>query len=574
MMRLLVVVLIVALAAGLWWQLSGPHLPAAHKPGVARLTPEPAPALQAVAPPPAPVAPAPEPQPEPEPAPPVPLLKAGKMVTVVLSEPPALQYGQAAMSDTDQHYRDLVAEVAGGTASYDPNLGRAARELVYQTTEFGDVVPGDVREFAIAAAGAVAADATFQQIRTNAEGDASLKQAITAVVRDHSSHDGPLRVGVGEVYRQGLKLPRHIGVVGTRVGMDVQPLPIKIKIGATWPIRGRLRAAWTEIQALVLDGNGDQQELPVAVSGDAVTFDIVAAVPGALDVQFVGKGPSGPGKIVQLRAWVDREPPDRITAQVPADESALDLGAAEGYALQLLNADRVKFKREPLQWDSQLADIARSHSRDMRDHGFFGHQSPTTGLPGDRIKAAGYLQAGYAENVALNGTLFEAEEGLMHSLGHRRNILEPTMTHVGIGVATTGAGKGRRFWITQLFAKPALNLSPEAAEAVVATAIHKARQARGMVDLELDGPLSEAARFGAEKASRDGFEGAARMALDEAKRRELFSGSLGAHAAMTSDPEHAETPDAALQPEAKKFAVGAARANGEAQFVVVILVLK
>lgn len=504
----------------------------------------------------------------------MPHLQPGKFVTVVLSEPPALRYGSAQMSDSDAHYRDLVAEIGGRDVHYDPNLAQAARELVYQTTEFGDVVPGDVRDFAIASAGALAADSTFQQIRTNAEGDATLRQAITSVVRGHSSQDGPLKVGVGEVYRQGLPLPRHVGVIGTRVGVDLQPLGVKLALGQTWTLRGRLRAAWTDISALVLLADGTEQEVPVTVTGDTVSVAVLASVAGPLDVQLVGKGPSGPGKIVQVRAWVDRDPPDRMTAQVPADESKLTVAQAEGYALQLLNVDRTKHHQPALQWDAQLAEIARQHSADMRDHGFFGHQSPTTGLPGDRVKAAHYLEAGYAENVAHNGTLFEAQEGLMHSLGHRRNILNADMTVVGLGVATKGTGKDRRFWLTQLFAKPALDLTPDRVETLVANVANRARQAHGLPALALDGPLSQAARVGADQAVQVAFEGAARAALDEAKRQDLLRGSLSAHAVLTADPERVELPGSVLDAAARKLAIGVARAPGEARFAVVFLVLK
>ena len=515
------------------------------------------------------------PEPVPPPAPAAQLPK-GKMVTVVLSEPPASRYGSAQATESDRHYANLVRELSHGRAHYDANLGRAARELVYQSTEFGEVVPSEVRQFAIASAGALAADSTFQQIRTNDEGQGPLKQAISAVVNDREGEDGPLRVGVGEVYRHGLPLPRHIGVVGTRVGVSIEPLALRLAAGATWQVRGRLVAAWRDLKALVLQPDGSESEAAVTVMGDALTLDVVAGPhAGALDVQLVGEGPSGPGKVVQLRAYIDQNPPDRLTAAVPADESAqTTFAAAEAYAFQLLNADRARHRKPALLWDSQLAQIARAHSDDMRDHHFFGHQSARTGLPADRLKAAHYLTSSNAENVAHNGTVFEAQEGLMHSLGHRRNILSAEPTRIGIGIALVIEGKRRRLWLTQLFAKPALTWTASEVEAAIRLRVAQARAAQGLSALLVDDELAATARQAAQEAKPDEFAGTATVAVAQAKDRNLFEGSLNASAALTADPDKMALPSVTLHPEARKLAIGAAKLADSAQFAIVILVLQ
>src|SRR5207247_2570955 len=94
------------------------------------------------------------------------------------------------------------------------------------------------------------------------------------------------------------------------------------------------------------------------------------------------------------------------------------------------------------------------HSADMRDHGFFGHRSPTSGGPQDRLASARYLVTSSAENVALEQSVHAAEVNLFASLGHRRNILSTDVTRVGIGVAARDT-EGRIEWhLTQLFATP------------------------------------------------------------------------------------------------------------------------
>ncbi len=575
-MRALALLVLFAIAAAVVWLL-------AHRGDrPAPLPPPPVAAPQALVPTPAPAEPSPAlPAPErptephaPQPAQAEPSLPAGKLVTIRLSEKPAKTYAAAASGDSDRHYAELVRDLSGGRAVYDPNLGRAARELAYQSTEFGDVVPSDVRSFAIASAGAYAADSVFQQVRTNDEGPGPLRQAIQALVADIDDKEGPLRMGVGEVYRHGMKLPRHVGAVGTHLGVALQGLPVRIAPGESWSLRGQLLVPWRDVKALVLQGDA-QSELPVQVHGNALSVDVVAGpAVGPLDVQLVGEGPAGPGKLLQVRAWVDRDPPDRMTAQVPPDERGQSATEAEALALRLLNADRRRHGKPALAWDGQLADIARAHSRDMQQHGFFGHQSPRTGLPNDRIKAAGYLAATHAENVAHNSTVFESQEGLMHSLGHRRNILADEPSHVGIGIVVQDDGKRRRLWLTQLFAKPALNLDAGQVEAAIADRVHKARTAAGLLPVQLDAALAVVARETAASARPDAFAGIAQAASQAAKDRDLFTGSLSAVAALTADPEHMNLPPAATAPEASKLAVGAARVPDSAQFAIVVMVVK
>ena len=74
---------------------------------------------------------------------------------------------------------------------------------------------------------------------------------------------------------------------------------------------------------------------------------------------------------------------------------------------------------------------ALAHSIDMHESGYVGHVSPNTGSVGDRLEAASYKGLTYGENVALNATITDAHEGLIRSLGHRRNLLSNQFTHLG-----------------------------------------------------------------------------------------------------------------------------------------------
>jgi uncharacterized protein YkwD len=111
----------------------------------------------------------------------------------------------------------------------------------------------------------------------------------------------------------------------------------------------------------------------------------------------------------------------------------------ENQMLEMVNAERRAAGLKPVKPDGQLTQLARDHSRDMFARGYFSHVSPDGKDLGNRLQQAklGYLSAG--ENLALAPTLYTAHTGLMHSPGHRANILRPQFGRLGIGVLDGGA---------------------------------------------------------------------------------------------------------------------------------------
>jgi uncharacterized protein YkwD/uncharacterized membrane protein required for colicin V production len=124
---------------------------------------------------------------------------------------------------------------------------------------------------------------------------------------------------------------------------------------------------------------------------------------------------------------------------------------AEQSLLALINHERALAGLTPLQADAALAEVGRQHGREMFALGYFGHTSPTTGSPADRLAAAGLDAALSGENIALAPTFEQAHEGLMNSPPHRANILNPVFTRVGVA-ALRSADHG--LMVTQEFAGP------------------------------------------------------------------------------------------------------------------------
>ncbi len=141
-------------------------------------------------------------------------------------------------------------------------------------------------------------------------------------------------------------------------------------------------------------------------------------------------------------------------ARIPEGTGPLNAEDAARYVLELVNRDRAEEGLSPLEWDPVAARAAERHARDMATHGFTAHWGTDGSVPEQRYTEAGgrYL---VRENAACffdgkpreldPNPLFERSELEKIELafisevpphdGHRKNILEPTHTQGGIGLA-------------------------------------------------------------------------------------------------------------------------------------------
>ncbi|OXS78349.1 CAP domain-containing protein [Domibacillus enclensis] len=124
--------------------------------------------------------------------------------------------------------------------------------------------------------------------------------------------------------------------------------------------------------------------------------------------------------------------------ETPApSETAADAGSVNAFeqeVAKLVNEERAKAGLQALQLDTKLSEVARAKSQDMKDNGYFSHQSPTYGSPFDMMKQFGITYNTAGENIAKGQqTPEEVMEAWMNSDGHRKNILSADFTHIGVG---------------------------------------------------------------------------------------------------------------------------------------------
>jgi uncharacterized protein YkwD len=110
----------------------------------------------------------------------------------------------------------------------------------------------------------------------------------------------------------------------------------------------------------------------------------------------------------------------------------------EAQMLALVNRERAAAGLKPLAPDPALVEVARAHSTDMFERGYFAHVTPEGLSPFDRMTEARVTFRIAGENLALAPTVKIAHTGLMNSPGHRANILRPEFGRAGIGILDGG----------------------------------------------------------------------------------------------------------------------------------------
>ncbi|MFE8695839.1 CAP domain-containing protein [Cytobacillus sp. FJAT-53684] len=130
----------------------------------------------------------------------------------------------------------------------------------------------------------------------------------------------------------------------------------------------------------------------------------------------------------------------------PSTSASSAVSAYEQKVLELTNQERAKNGVPALQLDVELSKVARTKSADMKAKGYFDHNSPTYGSPFDMMKQFGITYKSAGENIAMGQrSPEEVVTAWMNSEGHRKNILNASYTHLGVGHVADG-----NYW-TQMF---------------------------------------------------------------------------------------------------------------------------
>jgi uncharacterized protein YkwD len=245
-------------------------------------------------------------------------------------------------------------------------------------------------------------------------------------------------------------------IVFQEKNLEMEPLPRNLAVGGRAVVAGWVRAGLAEPEVLVTPPRGAvlRPATTVKRSGFGARIDCLQGS-GIYQVEITAQDERGPRVVANFPVFCGVDAPASFVLPEPAVATTLDPALVERQLLDLVDRDRAKAGLPPLVRDARLAAVARSYSREMAETGDVAHVSPRTGSVVDRVRTAGVAPppTTLAENVASAVSAAEAEQGFMGSPGHRDNLLNRSVTHVGVGVAVGRAeGPTVPLYFTQIFA--------------------------------------------------------------------------------------------------------------------------
>ncbi len=238
--------------------------------------------------------------------------------------------------------------------------------------------------------------------------------------------------------------------------LELAPLPRRLPSKGTVLMIGRLLGRYAKPVVLLATPQGLVRNL--SLKARKGRFELILACDagdGVYQVEVEGDDGRGPAVLANFPVYCGVEVPSSIAMNGMDPTRRLDPEEAERELLILVNRDRAAAGLEPVERDSRLQEVARAYSREMARTGEVAHVSSKSGAAMDRVRAARVspLPSMLAENLGRAFSTREVESAFMGSPGHRANILNPDMTHLGIGVvAGQAVGGATPLFFTQLFA--------------------------------------------------------------------------------------------------------------------------
>ncbi len=268
-----------------------------------------------------------------------------------------------------------------------------------------------------------------------------------------------------------------------------------------------LARGYTAPRLVVTGGDGRTQEGEVTLVADGFRGELPSGVRGGLAKgEVVAEGPHGT-EVALLFPGHERgeQPvlPDFQTMSLPSsggDSSSSSPVELEKTFAEWVNGERRAHHLPPLVVDAALSTIARSHCVAMKEGNYFGHASPDGATVVDRLRENAYLYDIATENIGKATSARRAQEAFMASPGHRSNILDPRVTHLGVGVLYWG----KEILVTMDFVHPLEEGDGEQLHEKVMAKVNELRSKGELLPLKERRVLSEMAQALAGRAAETG----------------------------------------------------------------------
>lgn len=147
------------------------------------------------------------------------------------------------------------------------------------------------------------------------------------------------------------------------------------------------------------------------------------------------------------------QPPSDDVYIVPANIAEPAPKEAVREVLRLINQERTTRGLKPLAVSPMLTAAAQSHANYMALNDCYAHVCRGEPLLPERVKQTGYIYRKISENIhAAQLDPHRLVAGWMRSPTHRKNILDPVVTEIGIGhrylARDDGPLRHHHYWVT------------------------------------------------------------------------------------------------------------------------------
>jgi uncharacterized protein YkwD len=196
----------------------------------------------------------------------------------------------------------------------------------------------------------------------------------------------------------------------------------------------------------------------VSVTGSGFNQAGLRAIWGGLSLQFMFRSdrelgvvtPTMPGTFnIMVSAGTTTVVGPALTVQANVDPPPPNPTPDLLAVLALVNDARGAAGLNLLRLDARLATAAGSYAQLMADRNWFNHTGPDGSTPIVRMMAAGLTNwSAWAENIAAGFTTPAlVMAAWMNSPGHKANILNPALTHIGIGKGVKAGSQWGTYWV-------------------------------------------------------------------------------------------------------------------------------
>lgn len=230
--------------------------------------------------------------------------------------------------------------------------------------------------------------------------------------------------------------------------VEINPLPREVRLGQALRVQVKFAPPYKNPRMPVTSPSGTVLRLrPMRVSKGQAFFEVRFQEKGRYTVEVLLDKPGmGPRVARILPVYAGETYPRKESENQSPEKQFKDTRSAAAYLLTRLNQERKKHGLPGVVLDTVMDNTAIAHSKDMALRGFFAHVNPDGHDPNARYRARGGLGS-VGENIVIEEQVNAAHQQLMSSPGHRANILQKDVTHVGIGVYFHQG----RYYICQLF---------------------------------------------------------------------------------------------------------------------------